>query len=987
MTLTPARLGAVVEELARRPGHEKVRTLIHELCVVGLGVSEREIDFEVPLPEVRGRMDALFGDTVFEFKTDLKREGAEAERQLSRYLGQREKATGRRYLGIATDGAGFVAYQLDGRRLTRLDEHYVSSEDPRALLRWLDTAVSLRRDLLPEADIVRDELGRESLVYRRAILELRQIWADARQVPEAELKRLLWGRHLEFIYGTLVDADELFLQHSYLTLVAKIMAARALALGGGLNPDDLLDGTPFVQSGLDGAVEVDFFDWVRLVPQGRHFIERLIRQVDRFRLEELEVDVLKVLYESLIDPRQRHYLGEYYTPDWLARLVVEKAVDDPIRTRVLDPACGSGTFLFHAVRHYIEAAERASIPPDDVLAGCVEHVFGVDVHPVAVLFARVSYLLALGPARLRAKRIPLHVPVYLGDSLQWNVNAFLSEETVDIAVPDGPLLRFPASVAGDAPLLEAMLGRMDALCVRNAPLRTFESWLNSRGYSVIASTDRKILGETYERLRELHWEGRNHVWVYVVRNLTRPLWLTLREGKPDVVIGNPPWLKFNAMSADMQRKFREECRARNLWAGGNVATHQDLSAYFYARCVERYLRVGGRIAFVLPLAALSRAYYAPFRTGKFGEAMVRFTEAWTFDADVKPLFPVPAAVLFGERSPTRAALPAKVTAFHGDLPRRNASPTEALVALVLREEPWPTEATRLGGSPYRKAFRNGATILPRKCFLVVEDMPTSLGTDPEAPVVYSERRAQEKHPWKALPVLKGQVERQFLRPLMLGESIAPYRVLTPSMAVIPWDDRLLDAQAALEAGHIHLADWLAQAEAMWNRYGKSAMTLSQQIDYFRKLAGQFPLPPIRVIYGKSGKLPASAILRDRNAIVDHKLYWYGAASEGEAYYLVAILNSETVRARVEPQQSRGQFGARDFDKVMFGLPIPRFDANTPLHAALADAARDAERIAGTVEIREGDRFQTARKRVRQALIDSGVANRIEVAVADLIGIS
>jgi hypothetical protein len=59
---------------------------------------------------------------------------------------------------------------------------------------------------------------------------------------------------------------------------------------------------------------------------------------------------MKVLYESVIAPDTRHRLGEYYTPDWLAAAMVEKAVDDPLQQRVLDPACGSGTFLFQAVR-------------------------------------------------------------------------------------------------------------------------------------------------------------------------------------------------------------------------------------------------------------------------------------------------------------------------------------------------------------------------------------------------------------------------------------------------------------------------------------------------------------------------------------------------------------------------------------------------------------------------------------------------------------
>ena len=62
---------------------------------------------------------------------------------------------------------------------------------------------------------------------------------------------------------------------------------------------------------------------------------------------------MKVLYESVISANERHRLGEYYTPDWLAEEIVSQVVTDPLAQRVLDPGCGSGTFLFHAVRRYL----------------------------------------------------------------------------------------------------------------------------------------------------------------------------------------------------------------------------------------------------------------------------------------------------------------------------------------------------------------------------------------------------------------------------------------------------------------------------------------------------------------------------------------------------------------------------------------------------------------------------------------------------------
>ena len=115
-----------------------------------------------------------------------------------------------------------------------------------------------------------------------------------------------------------------------------------------------------------------------------------------------------------------------------------------------------------------------------------------------------------------------------------------------------------------------------------------------------------------------------------------------------------------------------------------------------------------------------------------------------------------------------------------------------------------------------------------------------------------------------------------------------------------------------------------------------------------------------------------------------KLYWSAPASEAEARFLAALLNSETTRARAEAWQSRGQWGARDFDKVIFNLPIPRFDAKDKLHKSLAAAAAQAEEIAAAVPLPDGVKFQRARGLVRVALKEAGVSDKIDALVARLL---
>jgi hypothetical protein len=409
---------------------------------------------------------------------------------------------------------------------------------------------------------------------------------------------------------------------------------------------------------------------------------------------------------------------------------------------------------------------------------------------------------------------------------------------------------------------------------------------------------------------------------------------------------------------------------------------------FTVRAAALYLRSGGRIAFVLPLAAMTRGQFERLRAGSFGSVRIAWDEAWTMDDSVQPLFPVPSCAVFGRRRATSTPLPATVRAYSGVLPYRDALEAIADRHLQVREGAPALEAGQFeGGSVYRAIFRNGATLFPRMLCLVERRTAGRLGADPSAPLVASRRSSQEKKPWKDLSVVENRVEAEFLRPVLLGESILPYRVFRPVEGVIPVTDggEILDAEAAADRGIDGLRGWMRKAEAAWNEHRASAISLVEQLDYYGKLASQFPIVELRVVYAKAGTLPAACLIRDPRCVIDHKLYWMKPESEAEARYLAAVLNSETARARVAQYQSRGQWGARDFDKVMFNLPIPRFEPGNPLHRALAEAAARAEACAQAVALPESFKFQRARALVRTALAEAGLSKEIDALVTELLG--
>ena len=154
---------------------------------------------------------------------------------------------------------------------------------------------------------------------------------------------------------------------------------------------------------------------------------------------------------------------------------------------------------------------------------------------------------------------------------------------------------------------------------------------------------------------------------------------------------------------------------------------------------------------------------------------VHILAAWSFDETVRPLFPVPACVLIGRRE-RAGTLPATVLQFSGDLPRRDAHEEEADRCLTQCVAPWPPIPTLEAASPYRARFRNGASVFPRRFFLIERGASSRLGPSQAAPRVRGKASRLDKTPWKDVEPPAGPVEERFVRPTLLGETLLPFRL-------------------------------------------------------------------------------------------------------------------------------------------------------------------------------------------------------------------
>ncbi|MDA1315609.1 MAG: N-6 DNA methylase [Acidobacteria bacterium] len=851
------------------------------------------------------------------------------------------------------------------------------------------------RGLAPTPHAIRTRMGAGTSSHDLDRATLAALFERNKESQSLRVKRELWARLLTSALGSQFEnSDELFLEHTLLTNTAEIIAHAVLGLQVDLLPPaSLLSGNKLIEHGIIGVVDSDFFDWVVETPDGISFVRALARRLARFDWSAVQHDVLKTLYESVISRETRKKLGEYYTPDWLAEHMVETAIRDPLRERVLDAACGSGTFLFHAVRRYIASGEAAGQSLPELLQGVTQHVIGVDLHPVAVTLARVTYLLAIGREKLAdPSRSDIHVPVYLGDSMQWRQRQkdLLTEDQLVIETDDGrelfaSELRLPANLLGDASRFDQLVGELARRATEPVGSKSLAAIFQR---SAVETDDQPVIEATFRTMCRLHREGRDHIWGYFIRNLARPVWLARSENRVDVLIGNPPWLAYRHMTTDMQATFQRMSKARGLWHGAAVATHQDLSGLFVARICQLYLKRGGRLALVMPNAVVDRAQFKGFRTGAFPDSsdptLIQFSRPWDLRRLRPHFFPRQAVVVFGKKADTASAMPTAVRAWSGRLPEGNVDWASVAPIIEISEgtaRPFSSEVE----SPYRKRFTQGAIFAPRFLFLVKRQAPGPLGVPAGRVRVRSHRSANEKHPWKSIEFLEGIVESEFVRPLLSGETTLPYRTLDPLDVILPWiSGKLLasnDDRIDLYPG---LADWWRRAEEHWMAHRSSArLTLREQLDYQNKLTKQFPISQRRIVYTKSGMHLVAARVTAVRVVLNNSLYWANVRSDDEAHYLCAVLNAPITTALVRPMMSYGK-DERHFDKHIWQLPIPEFDSTNDLHAALSRLGRTAEQLVSDVDLDVSKHFTALRRRVRQYVQGTDTGKQIDKIVEDLL---
>ncbi len=405
---------------------------------------------------------------------------------------------------------------------------------------------------------------------------------------------------------------------------------------------DLEEGGIFRSLGIRNFLEGDLLswylnDWNESVENA---IRAIIERLNQYDPETMELvpdetrDILKKLYQFLVPKQIRHDLGEYYTPDWLAERCLNQVGYGPkeptlLQKRVLDPGCGSGTFLILAIKRAKEHARLKGVAPDETIKQITKNIVGFELNPLAVIAARTNYLLAIADL-LKYKKGELTIPVYLCDSINPPQARVAEEMTLfeeklpyEVRTSVGNFY-FPHEVVTRQGIQKLVTLMEDGVKNRQ-PVEVFLQRVKKE-LALPADDAEKtdaVLIAAYDKLLELEAKGINGIWSRIIKNAFAPLFM----GQFDFIVGNPPWVNWEALPQEYKDATAHIWKRYNLFEHKGLrarlgSAKDDISVLMTYVSIDKYLRDKGRLCIVITQTIFKTAGggegFRRFRLGKNG---------------------------------------------------------------------------------------------------------------------------------------------------------------------------------------------------------------------------------------------------------------------------------------------------------------------------------------------------------------------------------
>lgn len=759
-----------------------------------------------------------------------------------------------------------------------------------------------------------------------------------------------------------------------------------------------LNGGLFARSSLERMWRGAFFDDEVL---GDLFGDLLARY--RFTAREdstswseaaIDPEMLGKAFESLMSAQDRKRSGAFYTPQplvaqlthsVLSLALASPAVEDDVVSRaltgelppardsaaivraidevsILDPACGSGAFLVHAMEELSQLRHRLDdgLPLHALRRSLLTRsIFGVDVNPMAVWLCELRLWLSMAiddpeTDPLRVAPLPnLDRNIRAGNSLSGD-DFSTAQQAPSVKGIVAMRSRYARSTGRKKIFLARALDRLERAAAIDAAERRMRQASRERADLLTIARSRDLFGdrrhpaaETANRLRELRSRARSASAERRRLRAGAALAFSFPSGFADIaarggfdaVIGNPPWVRTGNIEKESRESLRESFEVfRNAaWKRGSTAaaagrgfgSQVDAAALFVERSV-RLLRPGGTTGLVVP-AKLWRSLA--------GGGVRDFLRMHSNVREINDLGS-------SSRAFEAAAYPSTIVASRGG-DNLSAQVTLSIVSRDAAPGTWRSSPAALGfdatpGSPWillpprtRQAF-DALTSAGIPMAESVFGRPL-LGVKTGCNDAFLVREIETDGAFSRVSASgrDAVIESCMLRPAIRGDAVAPWRV-APDCARIIWTHG--EGSRPLEQIPPRTLSLLRASRRALERR-TDARNGSRWWSLFRTEAADCSLP--RVVWPDIGRSPAAAVLAGGDeAVPINTCYAVRAPSLADALALAAVINCDLMAAwlRVIAEPARGGY-SRYLGWTMAMLPVPkRWESARALLAPLAERA-------------------------------------------------
>ncbi len=909
----------------------------------------------------------------------------------------------------------FCFYDVKGNLYDTL-EYSDKKKDSESLMGFLTSLVScFDVKAAFNAETFEQQFGEFSPLFIRAKYEFKAFIDNNKKKIDFIKKE--WKRFFGKVYQTKDIDEELFIKHTYLSSIIKIVLFCKYL------PDKVVNSSNsfvelseyFESRGIEIFIN-DFYSWGNELVNIRELLYRALKNADYET-----VDVFRVIYQDMVSPATRHALGEFYTPPELARLLVEDAYS--FGMKVLDPACGSGTFLIQILQEIINSGESL-----EKQYNAITNIYGFDINPIAVLVSKANLLLHI--EELPNKHLPVNV--FLTDSIfplkrvpQMNMEYGIYE-SFTIAKDQNILInekffQIPNKENSYNYLRDFIrfLQYIDELMVRDRSLdniiqnfdRKFrEDWLENNiqfQSSELIKTYKDNLHDIISQLYQLYLEDRDHIWVYLLYN---SIGTKLVRNQMDLVIGNPPWIGLNSIySSEYQNQMK--ILAKNVGISpsktANVS-NLEISSLFLFQCTEMYLKKNAKIIFLVPRAVNKGSHNDCFRQFK----NLKDIEMWDFE---KPRpFTEEFVVLAGHKKNREKESSIEIEkrlrmVYRNFQPKFDGAWSFEEYKTKYSENWIPAFVDKItrGSGKKRRTFYSIGRFIPYEIKQRLPPLSKSqyhgkfyLGTHFNPRNLFFVRRIDDhyvcdedqlkwsKNPWKYVPYKSVSIDSAYIFNIIKSDSLCPFYIFNTYKAFLPIRSTE-DAYSFDENMPEECKNHWEFLQSEWDKHrkkkkdevtGQDIITLWDRLDFHQDLTKPMQNNNFKIVYNASSRIHLKAALVIGEYLIDTSCYYYGVTTEDytELYYLLAVLNSKLLTFSIIEIKDE-----RNIHKHPFDFPIPLWNPENKLHQDISKYGKLFEVkvknfVDNWIKKEMEDINKKLKKSTKKKLIPSNIEDRLEI---------